>query len=435
MKKKSFRWLWILLTVVMTISAVMFVCWDWLLLFVAPSAVLSSAFSDALTQLETRFAESPLSMVWDVLDWEGKYTADMKLNVPNPILGTVYCDMRLQANLPAHRFQAEGSVSSAERSMDLSLYGDNSFIAASSESLNTEAYYGITFDSFLNDIRNIPLLDFVVTDSTLESWDISLQKLQRYLSMDAELPDIPDFSEEEIRKIALGMVPVPRRIESRTVSANGEVWDCAAVTYTFRGAQINAVFSKAAFQEQAPVYITFYLHDNALIKVSLLDHSDGAEKQYHIILGDDPKSGELSLQATSQSGTANIRITTGNQKGIRSETWEVQENDKTKSYCFAGDNRKANVTLTEGQRRGEFTLSESESGLQMESEDFITVWNLLSDSQSSEASRITVPGSICIFQGSDIEPPEYKNLDQWSLEDFFILLEGIGSLIGIHIGV
>ena len=40
---------------------------------------------------------------------------------------------------------------------------------------------------------------------------------------------------------------------------------------------------------------------------------------------------------------------------------------------------------------------------------------------------------MTIRKGSEISIPEYKNLDQWSLDDLKVLLGGIGSLIGIWV--
>ena len=70
-------------------------------------------------------------------------------------------------------------------------------------------------------------------------------------------------------------------------------------------------------------------------------------------------------------------------------------------------------------------LSEAESGFRVMTQDFGKLMGWSGDK--------TYDCTMTIRKGSEISIPEYKNLDQWSLDDLKVLLGGIGSLIGIWV--
>ena len=39
--------------------------------------------------------------------------------------------------------------------------------------------------------------------------------------------------------------------------------------------------------------------------------------------------------------------------------------------------------------------------------------------------------TLSLQPGQEISVPQYKNLDQWSLEDLWIMIKGLGGLLGI----
>ena len=72
----------------------------------------------------------------------------------------------------------------------------------------------------------------------------------------------------------------------------------------------------------------------------------------------------------------------------------------------------------------------TEEGIRIESSNFVPLFRYLYPEQEKQLHN-TVSGTVTFSRGNAISVPQYKNLSEWSLDDFLALLENIGSLIGI----
>ena len=78
------------------------------------------------------------------------------------------------------------------------------------------------------------------------------------------------------------------------------------------------------------------------------------------------------------------------------------------------------------------TLTEAETGIAVATEDFAQLLDALSrDGTGTPGEDISCEATI--YKGSEVVTPEYKNLDQWTLKDFMVLLNGLGSLLKLEI--
>ena len=181
MKKKLHHW-WIpLILVALVLALLTVIFWDTILLIVAPKAVLTGAVRVAVSQLEERFEDDPLRILLNTLDAEGKYTADIQLNSEHPSAGSVSYDMSVQTHGQNKQIFAEGLINADDVQLNISCYLDTAFMAISSDELVDGRFYGITYDTFSQDIRSIPLLDFFVSDKKLAQWEASVKDIQEQI--------------------------------------------------------------------------------------------------------------------------------------------------------------------------------------------------------------------------------------------------------------
>ncbi len=423
------------------VAAVVFTVlfWDKIFLRVAPKAVLTKSLGEVFEALEERFEDDPLLLVYDTIQQEGKYTADVALNTENSILGPVAYQMEVQTDGAGHRIQARGSAQAADLKLDLSCYLDNSFMAVSSPSMAEGQYYGITYDTFSQDIRSIPLLSFFISDKMLQQWDSSIQTIRQQANRSYTVPQIPQLTEEDMRTLIFGILTLPCEIETTSIAAEKGPMECQAVTYSIRGEQINQLLSNTPYSSDPTVTVTFYLNERSLVKVHLTCTSGDRRIDFGLFLGKLPAENRLRLQVFRKDGeqqdSFSLSADTDRTGELYTETWGLSKDqgmgtvDTTYHVTHHPETGDTRLTINEGDPVA-FRLTGTEKGFFIAVEDFRPLLDLLNRTNTGSHP---VSGEIRVTKGSAISTPAYKNLDQWSLEDFWAVLSGVGSLLGIQI--
>lgn len=440
---KNRRWvIGILIFAIIILFAFLF--WDAILIRVAPKAVLSTALTDVFAQLEARFQNDPLWIILNTIDPEGAYTADVVLKTDTEQLGPVTYDMILQTDTKNHRFLADGTVSMHEKQLDLSLYLDTEFMAVSSDDLSVGNYYGITYESFLDDIRSIPLLGYFISDSILSQWDASVQNIRTTISKNYTAYQVPKISREDMNKMILGLLTLPCEVENRAVPVDSIVLDCQAVTYRFNSDQMKGLPMDMPFAENAAVQVIFYLHKNTLVKAQLCCTTDNDSTMYGLTLGMNPSEGILRFQRIQQSDgkydDCLLFSETHRSDDIYTQTWNFcrstgeQTAQITLNYNWEPTSGKLDLRYNGAAEPIQFVLIGTESGFQIQTEHFSELIPLIIQDEQIGNLR-PISGIMNVAKGARIAPPDYKNLDQWSIEDLFTLLTGVGTLFGINIGI
>lgn len=444
MDRKKHRWWMLLIPALVIILMVTIKFRDAIFIRLAPKAVLTSALTEVYAQLESRFADDPLLILFHSVDGDGKYTADAKLDTMNEYLGSVSYDMVIQTDASSHRLLAEGMASTSDKQLELSLYMDADVMAISSASLLGSNYYGITYETFAEDIRNIPLLSFFVSDHTLSQWDASVNNIQEQMNRSCTLFQLPDISKEDMQKVTVGLLALPCEVENITISIDSVCLDCQAVTYNLGGDQVDAFLSNTSLSENASISVTFYLYKNDLVKIQLNCASASNSVMYGLTLGQNPAEDILCLQKSQKSDEDNsdFRLsveTQRSQEGYK-QVWDScsfenqRKEERSLSYNWIPENGLLELQPSDTAEPIELILSEAENGFQIETEHFSQLMAFLSQSNQEKRGE-TISGTVTIAKGSQITTPAYKNLDQWSMEDLLTLLSGIGSLVGINIGL
>lgn len=442
MKKKKL--LWIPLVVILCAVICGFLFWDTLAIYVAPQTVLADAVSGAMDQLQERFADDPIRIVCRGLDPEGKQTVHMDAESEDTLLGQMYYDMQFQVQ--PHRIYGEGMAFNGKKEMDLSVYLDSQFMAVSSENLLQGSYYGIQYDSFLQDIKTIPLLYWMLGEATLSKWDASVKNIQEKLLRDVSysVPQIPNITEAEKSALLLGLRAVPAKAKKATIEINGQPLDCYRITYSFSGEALLKLlrqFAPMLDGDSASVHAECYLWEKNLVSVNLTLTAGEETFRFSGQLGQNIRTDPLDFTVSKDDGkntsTLSAEVRTSQEASKYQESWNIRKNEEESiRLAYLWDSTTGQMKLSLDDREPvSFSLTPTEDGFRIDAEDFLTLYRgLLEDGDENPHSR-QLRGSITVSKGAEFSAPAYKKIDQWSLDDFLVLLEGFGGLLGIDLSL
>ncbi|MGN1002143.1 MAG: hypothetical protein ACI4PC_05180 [Oscillospiraceae bacterium] len=443
MERKKRKW-WLLgIPVILVLGIVGFAFRDAIVIRAAPKAVLTSALNDLFSQLEQRFRNDPLLIVAGSLDPEGKYTVDMKLETEKDLLGPVCYDMTVQTDGNAHQLFAEGTASTSSKAVDLSLYLDTGFMAVSSEGLVGGTFYGITYDTFYADMHKIPFLNYMVSDSVMKKWDSSVREIQEKMSRTYALPSLPETSDGDARMALLGIAALPCKVQKCEIPLGDTVVSGYQLDFSVSGQQLEQLLtaiSDTTEEAEGTAVVSFCLVEKSVVKITVQYASSETAFQYSLDLGRNPGENQLTLQGSrSRDGQYDeLAIAVATQQGENryAETWNIRKGSgEPVSVAFDWNPLSGDMTLktSASAESCSLNLTEAENGFRLATDDLSRLMHSLSMDGESTQKDDKISCDMVVSKGSEIVTPEYKNLDQWSMDDFFVLLNGVGSLFGISI--
>lgn len=442
------KWWGAILALMAVIALSLFCFRDALLVRLLPRAVLSGAITDSFQQLEQRFERSPIRMISNALDPQGRQNISMKLDTASEYMGAVHYSMDFHTQWAPNRILGTGTVSTGGGIMDLNLYLDENFAAISSQTLTEGNYYGLTYDTFAEDIRGFELIAFLIGEETLNGWEESMAGIQSAMERSYALPE---FSSEDIRRALLGALTMKPRVEAGegkgqyTVSfqAGGEELGLAARPYLEQLPEpLAAWLETMAEDEDSSVNVVFFLADRQLTKIQAAITCSEKTWQITANLGKDPSGGVLELEwMTYQDDNLDrteLTVTTVSdteryQEGIRLKhthngvqkqlaadyTWDLSSGDMVLDLVLEGRKYPIRLNLT-GEGEG-FTLT---------TQVFERILSAITGKEKSESTICT----LTVSPGEPLETvPEYRNLSDWSFEDLMLLLSRLGNLVGFKL--
>lgn len=429
--KKQIKWWMIPLGFLSVILVASVLLWPTLRIYLAPKTVLTAALTDTCAELELRFAGSPLILLGSTLDLESGNTIDMSLDTSNDLLGSVRYDMAVQVQWKPRRILARGQASAQRKNIDLSVYLDGDFAALSSAGILQENYYGLTFDTFAEDISSNKLISFAFDDATLNQWTDQIRDLEAFMEDSWEFPSV---SMENIHNILMGIFALKAQVDREDIMLSGVKQTCYVISFETNGAQIAAGLDylntelPISLRADDEVDIYFWMVDDSVVKIDV--SSDDMDLELY--LGKDPLD-DITLQYINADGPMTVTVSTqpddenyqetiqiiGTESTTVSYNWNLTTGDLALTFNRAGEVRSA-----------DFNLSPTENGFRVITEDFESLMHVLLGIKDSADSHcvMTVSG------GSEFGTPEYKNFSEWSLEDLVTLLSGVGGLFGLNIG-
>ena len=98
-------------------------------------------------------------------------------------------------------------------------------------------------------------------------------------------------------------------------------------------------------------------------------------------------------------------------------------------YTYDLSSGEMDIILTKAAKQASVRLNLAGEGekLTVTSQNIAPFLNLF----RKKALESPVICTLSLQPGQEISVPQYKNLDQWSLEDLWIMIKGLGGLLGI----
>ena len=192
-----------------------------------------------------------------------------------------------------------------------------------------------------------------------------------------------------------------------------------------------------SIDKDAEISLSFWLYEGAILKAELEIDSETKETEITLLLGEEPATGDIQLLIQDELGYKEITVSktvyeTNYEETVRIR--KVQNNlpsDHQIRYCWNPADGEVAVSLTKDSQTKNvtFKLEALPEGFLVTTADFEGLMHLLIGTKDSGNSVC----AVAVAKGADFKTPEYKNFNEWSLEDMLLLANGIGSLLGIQI--
>ena len=422
--KRHIKWWIIPIALILAVSIGCAMFWATIKIYLAPKTVLAAALTDTYSALEERFHNSPVLMIAQTLDVQNGNHMAMELTGDNKLLGTVQYDMDIQARWHPRQFAAQGQVITQEKTMDLSMYLDRDFAAFSSTGMLGGKFYGLTYNTFSQDIRSNQLLSLMISDATLREWEAQIRQLQNFMQ---ESYPLPEFSGEDFKYILMGIQALRADVDREWMETENGKEQFYVISFETTGKTIRSGLNlldtalPVTIDPEEEIAFSFWLKEESLARIQL----EADEREVALSFGQDAATDDLFLRYEDQAGIQTIRIQTRQDASVYQETVELT-GIKNAAYSYSWDFAHGNFHATQNQEGEEHTISgiltSAENGFHLETEDFEAMMHLLLGTKDSGNN----PCTVMVTKGAEITTPEYQNFNTWSIEDLITIFTGIG---------
>lgn len=406
-----------------------------------------------MEQLECRYESSPLHLIENIIDPSGCYQTDLQVETNLDYVGPVRYDMDLQTQMTPLRIAGTGTVVTGGKALDLSLYLDRKFAAVSSDSLVDGNYYGITYDSFSQDIRSYELLAALIGEDTISQWEDGVSALADTMSVELKQPE---FSMDDIRTALFAVLALKPQVSKQQTEISGEVTKVDAVTFEATGQQI----CKAAQPHQNEltpqlsawiddikndpdflVQSVFFLDRGVLARLEIVFRYSGGSSIVSVLPGDTANSQPLVLEVEMQEGEDLNRfkfcvdtvsdVESYQEEILLTQTSNGVQSSYTMNYNYDLSSGEMDLSLVRDGKKAHLKMHLAGEGerLTISTQNASPLMDLFRETPLKSPAICT----LTIAPGGAVTIPEYRNLDQWSMEDLWTLLKGLGAFIGIQL--
>lgn len=461
MKRKFPIWAVILVTVLCLCIAAGLL-WRPVVAGLAPEVLLVSAVANTAEMVSQRL-DSPLAQsMLQAIGCVHSGTMDLTLTLDNLLLDSTY-RLTTQSDHAAQRQSALFSTTILGVTTHTGTYLDSDLAAVSSALLTGGDYYGITFDTYAEDLRNSQIYAGLNTQ-TVQALDGLVAHLDGVYETSSTQPALPELdapawvrtvlaylgslelSASETQRDGVSCTAVTAAMNGsdaaemflealKTVSAN--FW-LASSLYSEEGAQTPALQEKLEYyrdQTESAVTVTAWVYNDVLVAVELRwtftenqgDMEINDAEELLLDLGNDPSEDDWTLTLTQEKDGA--AFSTKYRFICSGSNWYF-----SRDYMAGGTAMRDDVTITwrrdsgvlqllfttaQGEAEISGTLSSEGNTVTMELEglqnlfDLIPLPSFLQDADLAFVRGISLSASFS--SATAIETPSYVNLDRWEL--------------------
>ena len=473
----KFKWLMIVLPLVLAVSVAAAAAWEPLMMRFAPEAVLSSAWEKTAEKLDKRSEGSPLDVISDAgRDWakNGELAVDVAADIYGQEISAQLLVQSVQAKQQA---AASASVNFMGEEVKANFYLDKNSAALSVNPYLDGTYYGVTFDSFREDLAASVLGQYLDEEEAAELEESISQlrdNIRSKTDTEALLAPYKKIVEAYIDSLELTTGEAEKTL-------SGTVYTCDTITLTMDEASLIALMNElldameqdtaleallsdslcalldvddwsAAIGEmrndlqdagkelQADVELVYYLRKGfvAAVDCHLNMVVDGEEvsMQMDVNFGAKPETDEITaaFTVTADGDTAEMILTStvGEQDGVREDSVTLkiripEENTIRLSFAtqWNKDSGALELSLSSFQGAKENLYITMDGKLEKTKKGFVL--SITPEPELLGGVELTV--SISCTTGTEIVTPAFVNLDKWD-ETVVSTLEGLFGMMG-----
>lgn len=407
----------------------------------APKFTLRSALINTFHQLEERFCDHPLRFLVDGMDSEGKYTVYTTWHTQTTQCSDILWDMTVNLDLAASKLLSDGYISLKGQSLDLSLYLDRNMMALRSDQFMQGTYYAIPYDSFLTDIRSIPLLSVFLRDSLFLQWDSKIQNLKTAMNTDVPHGSIPQLPKEWLNGLLAGVIVLPCETEIVPCWFSDEE-RCRKLTYNISGAQFEEIIPyTGGDREVIPdnATVSFYLRRKKLIQTDIEVYKGEESLRCSILLQENAARGKLGIRCMTNAGGKTREFSafsnSSNRANQISESWEIYADyysSVPKAYfSYRWEKQSGSLEWNWMDRSTmNMNLQKTENGIFFSASDIAPIVTAVKNGEERDTGWLPSQIRMEIRKGGSSVITNFKTLNQWSLEELLTILSVLEPVMG-----
>ena len=464
-KKKK----WLIPVVAVAAVAVLVVAglllWQPVLKTVAPDVYVGMMLNNTNIALENRLEDTPAdvaSSVSDSLD-EGSLGIDVTYWDDNE--GLMKGGITLHSNMKDQKWRLDADVSAMGTDADFSAYLDSNAFAIGSNALTGGKFYGLTYNSFENDLRSSAFAEMLDEESITALTDV-------VESVDKTLDTVANLEKRLVPYIQL-LTEYADGLETKSGSEklelSGQDCKCSTVSYLIKqdelvdmiGQLLDLLEKEEEIQDldelletsgagsvaeimdelrngldevnetiETEAVLTYYIYDSKVVDIRFVvtvknsDTDEEVEAEINICYGANPEVDDIVINADAEVAGETISI-----KVVSSDSWDGDEytgtvtmSAKASSEMLAEIKQKTVWNKKSGDLKlsvssaGEkidcsLTLMETENGCVIEIPDvYRFLCELSPDFTYVEPFKCEI--KVTVAEGNSIEVPTFTNLDK-----------------------
>lgn len=396
------------------------VCFLWAVFQVTIRVFLCARLENTLYRIESAYQSSPVQIITTVMNASTHLKTEGAFTFSYSDLGNVKCNFITKTG--PNRILAEANISASEIQLPVSVYLDQEAVAITSSLLHDE-YYGITFDSFAEDLQKIPMVNWVISDTTQKKWEGALLDFRANTLAYLQFLRIVPISFPDMTTIKPFLMTFPVNVAFKTLQTDQGKQKTLRMAYHISSNNVPKWIDQRfalGIEEAIEVSVICYLTEEELLLAQIaIQHEESAKR----ICLDLTTSDELKVSLEQEYDLFSAEF------GLSEESWSWSQDGQHHDIKIQWNRETGDMLLgNSAKKEAHLKFMDEENGISIISEKFEHVLSIFDIQVPVHDLQL----SLQIQQGVDFERPQFKNLDKWSFEDFLTFLDGISSLIGFQ---
>lgn len=489
-RKPGIKWWMIAAPAVLVVVLVVALLWNTIAFAVAPEAVLAGALAKTGAKLEDRSEGTPIALISKAAEsMEDNAKMAVVVDYSDEYTGNLNVDAQMLVDMKNKRLLLDGSMSLDGETVDAKFYMDALCAALGSDRFTDGAYYGITYETFSDDLRKCFLYEYM-DDESIEQMEMAVDMVEEYWAMLGEEED-STLDEAYLEILTEYYESMEMETGSEKLSIDGKNRSCKTVSYTttwgdfvdmyvqivetmvedpayrsyvesyvaaynaensYYGMEItvdemiNSVIETAETMDDyfdGDITAVFYLYKNTVAAMDLImvldDGTDEVEILAQVLLGENPAKDDIEIlvEANADGESLEFEVIC---------TKETDGKEVIETVSFSGDSGYEKIGAELGYvwdaESGDLELSVSASSdgervsydmdlILLEVEDGFNltiedVVDLFPADTFYEEFHCGV--SVTLSKGEEISVPAYSNIDAWTEDEFEAIAEKISEV-------